>query len=335
MSYHKRKVLVTGADGFIGSHLAEALARAGARVTAMAQYNAFGAHGWLDELDDEVRDGIDLASGDLRDAAYMTRLVAGHEIVFHLGALIAIPFSYHAPQSYIDVNVTGTMNLLEAARAAGCARVVHTSTSEVYGTALFTPITEAHPLQAQSPYAASKIGADMLAEAYVRSFDLPVIVLRPFNTYGPRQSERAVIPTIVRQALDPECAQIRLGDLSPKRDFTYVSDTVAAFLAAGDDDGLEPGTPYNAGAGTTITIGEVAERLVALTGTGKEIVAEPARMRPEKSEVRLLQADSTKFHAATGWAPAVEIDRGLELTVAWWQQRLQQGRLRRGTGFAT
>ncbi|MCC7017231.1 MAG: SDR family NAD(P)-dependent oxidoreductase, partial [Rhodospirillales bacterium] len=219
--WRDRPVLVTGADGFIGSHLAEALARLGARVTALACYNSFDSHGWLDEIDIELRARLRCVRGDIRDPGAMLRLVDGHADVFHLAALIAIPFSYEAPASYVATNVQGTLNLLEAARAAGIKRFVHTSTSEVYGTALRTPIDESHPLQGQSPYSASKIGADMMAESFARSFGLPVVTLRPFNTYGPRQSERAVIPTIIRQALDPNCASIRLGSLDPKREFNF------------------------------------------------------------------------------------------------------------------
>ncbi|MEN8198354.1 MAG: SDR family NAD(P)-dependent oxidoreductase, partial [Pseudomonadota bacterium] len=229
MTYRGKNVLVTGADGFIGSHLVEALAQNGAKVTALALYNAFGSHGWLDELSDKVAARLTRTRGDLRDTAFMDRLVEGQDFVFHLGALIAIPHSYDAPQSYVDTNIAGTLNVLEAARRHGVSRLVHTSTSEVYGTALVKPITEDHPLQGQSPYSASKIGADMMAEAYARSFDLPVVILRPFNTYGPRQSERAVIPTVIRQALDPECDSIKVGDVAPTRDFNYVGDTVDAF----------------------------------------------------------------------------------------------------------
>ena len=212
-SYAGTKVLVTGADGFIGSHLTEALVSSGGGVTALAQYNSFDSHGWLDDLPESVRDTINLVRGDIRDAAFVDRLVHGHEIVFHLAALIAIPHSYVAPQSYVETNVLGTLNILEAARQHGTERVVHTSTSEVYGTALTMPINESHPLQGQSPYSASKIAADMMAEAFARSFGVPVVLLRPFNTFGPRQSERAIIGTIIRQALDPSCATIMVGDL--------------------------------------------------------------------------------------------------------------------------
>jgi len=243
--YLGAKVLVTGADGFIGSHLTEALGSAGAEVTALAQYNSFDSHGWLDDLPEPLRRQILVVRGDVRDAAFVGRLVPGHEIVFHLAALIAIPHSYAAPQSYIETNVLGTLHVLEAARQHGTERIVHTSTSEVYGTALKMPIDESHPLQGQSPYSASKIAADMMAEAYARSFGVPVVILRPFNTFGPRQSERAIIASIIRQALDPSCPAIMVGDATTVRDLTFVTDTAAAFMAAGRSaDGIEFGQAY-------------------------------------------------------------------------------------------
>jgi UDP-glucose 4-epimerase len=335
LSYSGRKVLVTGADGFIGSHLVEALVAEGAKITALALYNAFGANGWLDVLAEPVRDAIRLERGDVRDAGQMAALVAGHDTVFHLAALIAIPYSYAAPQSYVDVNVSGTLNVLEAARRHGVARVVHTSTSEVYGTALSTPIGEDHPLQGQSPYAASKIGADKMAEAYARSFDLPVVVLRPFNTFGPRQSERAVIPTAIRQALDPKCAAIKLGDLTPKRDFNYVADTVDAFLKAGTGAKLDYGVAYNSGSGQAVAIGEVVELVRELTGCNKPVESEPARFRPEKSEVRELLADARRFTAATGWRPRVALRDGVGRTIEWWRGQVRGGAVRGGAGYMT
>jgi UDP-glucose 4-epimerase len=334
-AYRGKRVLVTGADGFIGSHLVEALVAEGAEVTALALYNAFGSQGWLDTVDDEVHEAVTIERGDVRDAGFMARLVEGHETVFHLAALIAIPYSYAAPQSYVDVNVTGTLNVLEAARRAGVGRVIHTSTSEVYGTALRTPIGEDHPLQGQSPYAASKIGADKMAEAFARSFDLPVVVLRPFNTFGPRQSERAVIPTVIRQALDPSCPAIRVGDLTPRRDFNYVGDTVDAFLKAGSASTLEYGVAYNSGSGRTVAIGEVVETVVAATGCNKPIESEAARFRPEKSEVRELLADAGRFSAATGWRPQVGLAEGIERTVEWWRSRVTSGAIRRDAGYLT
>jgi len=328
-------VLVTGADGFIGSHLVEGLVAAGAKVTALAQYNSFGTNGWLDEVSDDVLSGITLSRGDIRDTAFMERLVAGQEIVFHLAALIAIPHSYDAPQSYVDVNVTGTLNVLEAARRHGVRRVVHTSTSEVYGTALTKPIGEDHPLQGQSPYSASKIAADMMAEAYMRSFSLPVYILRPFNTFGPRQSERAVLSTMIRQALDPDCPEIRLGDLKPTRDFNYVTNTVEAFLAMGSADALEPGRAYNAGTGVEVSISDMVGRVLSVTGANKPVVEEPGRFRPAGSEVRALVADSRLLKDACGWTPSVDLDTGVGKTVDWWRDRIGDGKVRRSSDYLT
>lgn len=335
MSYRGSKVLVTGADGFIGSHLVEGLVAAGAEVTALALYNSFDSHGWLDDLDDDARAAVSLVRGDVRDGAFVRRLAEGQDVIFHLAALIAIPHSYDAPQSYVDVNITGTLNILEAARAGGAGRVVHTSTSEVYGTAQVTPITEAHPLQGQSPYSASKIGADMMAMAWARSFDCPVAILRPFNTYGPRQSERAVIPTAIRQALDPACESIRLGDLTPTRDFNYVADTVDAFLRCGSADGLEFGQAYNAGSGVEVSIAEVVETIRRITGVNKPVESDAARHRPEKSEVQTLLADASALTRATGWQSSVGLEDGLAITVDWWRERIRSGAVRPGAGYAT
>lgn len=333
MTYSGRKVLVTGADGFIGSHLTEALVGAGAEVTALSQYNSFDRNGWLDDLAPDVLASVQLVSGDVRDAYFLRSLAEGKDVVFHLAALIAIPFSYAAPQSYIDVNISGTLNVLEACKAGGAGRMVHTSTSEVYGTALFTPITEDHPMQGQSPYSASKIGADHMVEAYARSFDIPAVTLRPFNTYGPRQSERAVISSTIRQVLDPDCAEIRLGDLSPSRDFNFVRDTAQAFLAIGAADTVEYGTAYNAGTGHAVTIGEMVEVVREITGSNQPVVAEEARLRPEKSEVRLLLAGSDRLTAATGWTPETSFNQGLEATIDWWRHRIRQGAQRRASGY--
>lgn len=334
MTLKHKKILITGADGFIGSHVVEATVAAGAEVTAMAAYNSFGRDGWLDDLSPDIHDRITIIRGDIRDNGFMMRHMAGQDIVLHLAALIAIPHSYAAPQSYVDVNIQGTLNVLEAARHHGIARVVHTSTSEVYGTAQFSPITEDHPLQGQSPYSASKIGADMLAESFARSFDLPVAILRPFNTFGPRQSERAVIPTIIRQALDPDCAEIHLGDLTPKRDFTFVRDTANAFLAMATATTIEYGIPYNAGTGVTASIGDILDRVRTLTGCDKPLITDEARKRPAKSEVLLLQADHSRLTGRTGWAPQHDLAQGLEQTIHWWQSRIQQGKLRRDRDYA-
>ncbi len=334
-AYQGRSVLITGAEGFIGSHLVEQLVEAEAEVTALCLYNSFDSCGWLDALPRSVRGRIDVVRGDVRDAAMMRRLVARMDTVFHLAALIAIPHSYVAAGSYVETNVVGTLNVLEAAREHGIRRLVHTSTSEVYGTAITVPISETHPLQGQSPYSATKIGADMLAESFSRAHDLPVVILRPFNTFGPRQSERAVIPTILRQALDPAVSAISLGDLTPIRDFTYVADTAAAFLAAGAADAIAYGTPYNAGSGSAVTVGELVEMLRKITGCDKPVLQEMGRMRPTRSEVRELRADCRRFNAATGWKAEVGLRDGLIRTVDWWRQRFDAGRVRRETAYAT
>ena len=335
MSYQGMKVLVTGADGFIGSHLTEELVRLGARVTALAQYNSFDSCGWLDDSPSEIRNRLNLIRGDIRDSAMIGRIMQEQQAVFHLAALIAIPYSYIAAQSYVDTNVLGTLNVLEAARNCGVERIVHTSTSEVYGTAQTMPISESHPLQGQSPYSASKIGADMMVESFVRSFGVPAVILRPFNTFGPRQSERAVIPTIVRQALDPLCATIMVGDTSPIRDLTYVADTVQAFLAAGSSRDIEYGRAYNAGSEKPVTVAQLIEIICDLTTCRKPVQQDDRRMRPVNSEVRALLADSTAFRRETGWRADVSLRDGLERTIEWWSGRVAAGRVRRQVDFAT
>jgi len=261
--------------------------------------------------------------------------VRGQDVVFHLAALIAIPYSYLAAQSYVETNVLGTLNVLEAARESGVARIIHTSTSEVYGSALTLPIAESHPLQGQSPYSASKIGADMMAEAFARSFDVPVAILRPFNTYGPRQSERAVIPTVIRQVLDPSCAAIRIGDTSTVRDFTFVDDTVAAFLSIGLAPDVEFGRAYNAGTGKAVSVAEMIDLVVGLAGCNKPVELDADRMRPGDSEVRALLADSSRLASAVGWRPSVDLRDGLARTIAWWRERFAGGLVRREREFAT
>jgi UDP-glucose 4-epimerase len=333
VNYHGLNVLVTGADGFIGSHLTEALVRHGANVTALSLYNSFDSHGWLDDLPAATRGKLTLVRGDIRDCAFLRGIMRGQDIVFHLAALIAIPYSYVAARSYVETNVLGTLNVLEAARELDVLRVVHTSTSEVYGTAIKMPISECHPLQGQSPYSASKIGADMMAEAFVRSFELPVAVLRPFNTFGPRQSERAVIPTILRQVLDPACSTILIGDTTPVRDFTFVEDTAAAFLAIGAAPRVEYGRAYNAGSGKAVSVAEVIDLVLELTGCTKPLVKDTKRERPANSEVRALLADSARMKADTGWEPVVDLREGLRRTIAWWRDRLAGGKVRRERTF--
>jgi len=334
MNYKGTKVLVTGADGFIGSHVTEALVRAGAEVTALALYNSFDSHGWLDDLSDDIRSSLNLVRGDVRDGAFVNRIVRSQTIVFHLAALIAIPYSYAAAESYVETNILGTVNILEAARQWGTERVVHTSTSEVYGTAQTMPISESHPLQGQSPYSASKIGADMMAESYARSFGVPVVILRPFNTFGPRQSERAIVPTIIRQALDPSCSAIMVGDTSPIRDLTFVEDTAAAFLCAGAA-GVEFGRPYNAGSQRAVTISDVLDLVLEISGCNKPIRRDESRLRPHNSEVRALLANSSLFENETGWRAKTSLRDGLERTIGWWRGRLDAGRVRREKGYMT
>ncbi len=328
------KVLVTGADGFIGSHLTEALVREGAKVTALALYNSFDSHGWLDDLPDSTRRRLALVRGDVRDSAFVSRIMKDQRVVFHLAALIAIPYSYAAAQSYVETNVLGTVNVLEAARQWGTERIVQTSTSEVYGTAQTMPISESHPLQGQSPYSASKIGSDMMAEAYARSFGVPVVTLRPFNTFGPRQSERAIVPTIIRQALDPACAAIMVGDTSPVRDLTFVEDTARAFVAAGQAR-LEYGRAYNAGSQRAVTVSDVLDLILDLTGCSKPVHRDESRLRPENSEVRALLADSALFERGTGWRADTSLREGLRQTIDWWRRRLDLGRVRKEHGYMT
>jgi NAD dependent epimerase/dehydratase len=303
-----KKVVVTGAAGFIASHLSEALVRAGASVTAMVRYNSSSNIGNLKFVDNELRREMRIVAGNIEDSDFVYRAVEGQDIVLHLAALIAIPYSYEAPRSYVRTNAEGTLNLLEAARRFAIGRMVHTSTSEVYGTALRTPIDEQHPLQGQSPYSASKIAADKLAESYFRSFATPVVTLRPFNTYGPRQSARAFIPTIISQALVRD--EIRLGSLTPERDMTYVGDTVAGFMAAASVPGIE-GMTINLGTGETFSVGWFAKRILALMGVDKPIVQEAQRMRPELSEVLKLVSDNRLALSTLNWAPRIALDEGL------------------------
>lgn len=317
MSWSGKRVLVTGAGGFIGSHLTERLVALGADVTAFVRYTSRRQAGLLSLAPAEVQESLAVVAGDLRDPDAVRRAVAGHDVVFHLGALIAIPYSYVHPTEVAEVNVMGTVNVLNAVRAAGCERMVHTSTSETYGTALTAPISEYHPMQPQSPYSASKIGADALAHAYWRSFAVPVATIRPFNTYGPRQSGRAVIPTIIGQALARD--RIELGSLSPTRDFTYVADTVEGFLAVAGSDAAV-GTTLNVGTGTEVSIGELAERIVAKVGRDLPIHSRDERTRPDASEVFRLVADAGRAQQLTGWKPTVELDEGLDRVIAFMRE---------------
>jgi dTDP-glucose 4,6-dehydratase len=307
-----KKVLVTGAGGFIGSHLSEALVVAGATTTAMIRYNSGSLIGNLAFIDPDVRKSMRVVSGNVEDSDFVYQNVKGQDIVLHLAALIAIPYSYEAPRSYVRTNVEGTLNVLEAARRYDVARVVHTSTSEVYGTALRTPIDENHPLQGQSPYSASKIGADKLAESYYRSFGTPVTTLRPFNTYGPRQSARAFIPTIISQALARD--EIRLGSLTPERDMTFVGDTVAGFMAAATTPGIE-GMTFNLGTGKTYSVGWFAKRILGLMDLDKPLVQDDERLRPALSEVMKLVSDNSLAREKLGWSPTVSLDDGLRHTI--------------------
>ncbi len=319
MNWQGIPVLVTGAGGFIGSHLTERLVQEGARVKAFVRYNSRYDVGLLALLAPELQAAAEIVAGDLRDGEAVRAAMRGVDVVFHLGALIAIPYSYLHPREVVETNVLGTLNVLLAARDLGTQRVVHTSTSEVYGTARYTPIDEAHPLQGQSPYSASKIGADKIAESFHRSFGLPVATLRPFNTYGPRQSARAVIPTIVTQALVSD--HLRLGSLEPRRDFTFVTDTVDAFLRTGS---YEPalGQEINAGSGSTVSIGELAAKILALVGRELPIVCEDERLRPAQSEVMHLHAAAHKARELIGWEPQVSLEEGLRQTIDWIRDHL-------------
>jgi NAD dependent epimerase/dehydratase len=312
MNWSSKRVLVTGAGGFIGSHLAARLVELGARVRAVVRYNSRNDWGLLEVLPASIKSNLDVRPGDLTDPFWTLSTAAGCEIIFHLAALIAIPYSYTAPQQFLAVNGAGTLNLLEAARAHGVERFIHTSTSETYGTARYTPMDENHPLTGQSPYAASKIAADKLVESYHLSFGVPAAIIRPFNTYGPGQSARAVIPTIISQGLDGEV--IRLGLTTSRRDLTYVGDTVAGFIRVAEEPAAV-GEVVNVGSGTALSIGEVADRIISLLGGNKRIVPDEARLRPPASEVMELLCDNRKARALLGWQPEMSLDAGLEETI--------------------
>ena len=312
------KILVTGADGFIGSHVVETLVKSGHDVRAFVLYNSFNSWGWLDEADKAIRDSIDIFAGDIRDPHGVDKAVEKQEVILNLAALIAIPYSYHSPDTYIDTNIKGTLNILQAARRHGVKRIVQTSTSEVYGTAQYVPIDEAHPLHPQSPYAATKVGADQLALSFHASFDVPVGILRPFNTYGPRQSARAVIPTIISQLANK--SKVKLGSLSPTRDFSFVQDTANGFLAAAQSDAIV-GQTINLGSGFEISIKETAETIAKLMNTKLELVDDEQRVRPENSEVERLHASIEKAKTLLGWQPELKglagFETGLKKTIEW------------------
>jgi dTDP-glucose 4,6-dehydratase len=312
LSWQGKRVLVTGAGGFIGSHLAEALVARGASVTAMVHYNALGSRGWLDSS--PAAPAMRIVAGDIADRDSVREAMGEAEVVFHLAALIAIPYSYHAPASYVRTNIEGTMNVLAAVRERGAARLVHTSTSEVYGTARFAPIDETHPLQAQSPYSATKIGADKLVEAFHLSFGVPAVTVRPFNTFGPRQSARAVIPAIITQCLAKR--KVRLGNLTPTRDLNYVSNTVDGFLLAGERPEAI-GQTINLGTGREISIGDLAVLIGRLTGFPVDIEVDTERVRREGSEVERLIASNERAASVLGWSPAVSLEDGLTRTITW------------------
>ncbi|OGT07434.1 MAG: NAD-dependent dehydratase [Gammaproteobacteria bacterium GWF2_41_13] len=317
MELTNKKVLVTGSDGFIGSHLVEALLKEGCEVKAFVYYNSFNSWGWLDTLPKNKLKDIEIFSGDIRDPNGVRTAMKGSDIVFHLAALIGIPFSYHSPDSYVDTNVKGTLNVLQAARDFGTERVVVTSTSEVYGTAKYTPIDEKHPLQGQSPYSASKIGADKIAESFHLSFNLPVITARPFNTYGPRQSNRAIIPTIITQILS-NTRKIKLGSLRPMRDYNYVTDTCAGFISLAKCDSAV-GKTVNIGSGKEISVGELAHLIILSSGKKVDVVSDDIRKRPLKSEVERLLCDNTQIKHLTGWVPKVSLEKGLSQTIDWFK----------------
>ena len=319
MDISNKKVLVTGADGFIGSHLVEELLNQRCRVRAFCYYNSFNSWGWLDTLPKEVQKEIEIFMGDIRDPNGVRTAVKGCDIVFHLAALIAIPFSYHSPDNYVDTNIKGTLNVLQACRDHNAEKILITSTSEVYGTALYIPIDEKHPRQGQSPYSATKIGADSLSESFYRSFDLPITIVRPFNTYGPRQSARAVIPTIITQLLNGR-KEISLGALHPTRDLLYVKDTTAAFTAIAKSDKVK-GEEINIATQQEISIRDLAQKLIDQINPSAIIVEEKQRMRPEKSEVERLMGSNEKIMRLTGWEPNYSLDEGLKETTSWFAEK--------------
>ncbi|RJR32849.1 MAG: SDR family NAD(P)-dependent oxidoreductase [Desulfobacteraceae bacterium] len=317
MDLKGKRILVTGAGGFIGSHLTEALIRLGHQVRAFVFYHSYNSWGWLDYSEPSIKEQIDFFAGDVRDPNSVRKAIADMDIVFHLAALISIPYSYSSPDSYVDTNIKGTLNVLQAARDADCERVLITSTSEVYGTAQYVPIDEKHPFQGQSPYSATKIGADRIAESFFRSFGTPVTIVRPFNTYGPRQSARAVIPTIISQLLSGE-TEIRLGSLNPTRDFNYVMDTVSAFMAIAQSSKLTS-EEVNIASEDEISIGRLAHSIIDEINPEARIITDDVRLRPESSEVQRLLGSSRKLREMTGWKPRYSLKQGLKETIEWFR----------------
>jgi NAD dependent epimerase/dehydratase len=322
MELRGKKVLVTGADGFIGSHLVEALLEEGANVTAFVYYNSFSNWGWLDTFPKDKLSKIKVFQGDIRDGNCVREAVKDVEVVFHLAALIAIPYSYYAPESYVDTNIKGTLNVLQASKDFGIEKVLVTSTSEVYGTAKYVPIDELHPFQGQSPYSATKIGADRIAESFYRSYDLPVTIVRPFNTYGPRQSARAVIPTIITQLLAGK-TEIKLGNLTPTRDFNYVKDTANGFVEIAKSD-KTVGQEINIATGVEISVGDIFEELRLQINENARVVNDEIRLRPEKSEVDRLLGSNKKILELTNWTPKYNLKEGLKETIAWLRNNLDK-----------
>jgi dTDP-glucose 4,6-dehydratase len=322
MNLKNKKILITGADGFIGSHLTEEMIRRGHDVRAFVLYNSFNSWGWLDKSDADIRKSLDVFSGDIRDPHGVKQAMKGCDVVMHLAALIAIPYSYHSPDTYVDTNVKGTLNIVQAARELGVAKVLHTSTSEVYGTARFVPITEEHPLQGQSPYSASKIGADQIALSFHTSFSTPVAVIRPFNTYGPRQSARAVIPTVITQIAKGQ-RTVKIGSLHPTRDFNFIKDSVRGFIAVAESD-RSVGEVINIGSNYEISIGDTVKLISEIMGAEIDIETDETRIRPDKSEVERLWADNAKAKQLAGWEPEYAgkegLRRGLQETIEWFRE---------------
>ncbi len=332
MNLQKKKVLITGSDGFIGSHLTEALVRMGCDVRAVVYYNSFNSWGWLDESPEEIKKELDVFAGDIRDPYGMKKAMQGCDVVFHLAALIAIPYSYHSPDTYVDTNIKGTLNILQAARELDIEKVIHTSTSEVYGTARYIPIDEEHPLQGQSPYSATKIGADQIALSFYRAFNTPVSIIRPFNTYGPRQSARAVIPTIITQIAAGQ-RELHLGSLYPTRDFNYIKDTVKGFIAIAESE-KSVGEVINIGSNYEVSIGDLVQTITDIMKADIEIKTDDNRIRPEKSEVERLWAANRKAFDLTGWKPeyaGIEgLERGLQETIEWFSDPYNLKRYKTG-----